>query len=124
MTNNTGILDSSDDTNVIILTSKAKMVTTNNKEISENLSDNAFMEPKIDNGVVFMGKKYQDVQNKKVKTGIVLGAQTRSKSFGFSTSKFFEDKTYTQAVLSPVNTSNLANGRKFTVLKRNTLKSE
>ena len=69
------------------------------------LSDNAVTEPKIDNGVVFMGKNYQDVQNKKVETGTVLGAQTRSKRFGISTSKICENKTYTQAVTSPVNTS-------------------
>ena len=71
-----------------------------------------------------MGKNYQDVQNKKVDTGTVLGAQTRSKSFGISTSKICENKTYTQAVTSPVNTSNLATGRKFIVLNRNICKSE
>ena len=73
-----------------------------------------------DNNVVFMGKKYQDVKNEKVEK---LGAQTRSKSSGIPPVKNFEDKSYKLAVISPKK-NNSANGRNFTVLKRETSKSE
>ena len=120
MTNNSGILDPDIAvTNIITLNSD---VTTTNKVIPEIISDKV-TEPKIDNNVVFMGKKYQDVQNKKVENVIVLGAQTRSKSSGIPPVKDFEDKSYKQAVISPEK-NNSANGRNFTVLKKETPKSE
>ena len=77
MANNTGILDSiAADTNFAILTSDAKMAATN-KVITETLSDKVVTETKIDNSVIFIGKKYQD---KKVETVIGLDVLTRSKS--------------------------------------------